>query len=124
MKTKDLLLLLAGVGLGYLAYKRYQQTKPKTEMQTTEVDCETKWKEKAKSMEFSSTEAEQKSKSAFINTCLAQSQYPLGIALTKQAECEAKWNEMAKTMRFTQGTMETAKANFMLSCTPVLTATI
>lgn len=81
MKTKDLLLLLAGVGLGYLAFKRYKQNKPKTETQ------------------------------------------PLNVATT-QAECEAKWNEMAKTMRFTQGTMETAKANFMLSCAPVLTATI
>ncbi len=48
---------------------------------------------------------------------------PSNVATT-QAECEAKWNEMAKTMRFTQGTMETAKANFMLSCAPVLTATI
>ena len=137
MKTQDLLLLGIGVGIGYLAFKRYQQNKPKPETQTTEVDCETKWKEKAKSMEFSSTEAEQKSKSAFIKTCLAQYQHPLGVGTTfapigvgttfapkTQAQCEAEWNEKASTMRISQSALATAKANFMLSCTPTLIATV
>jgi hypothetical protein len=35
MKTQDLLLLGIGVGIGYLAFKRYQQNKPKQDTQTT-----------------------------------------------------------------------------------------
>ena len=81
-------MLGIGVGIGYLAFKRYQQNKPKQD--TT--------------------------------------QNPLGVGTTTapktQAQCEAEWNEKASTMRFAQGTMEKAKANFMLTCAPVITATI
>ena len=44
--------------------------------------------------------------------------------LTKQAECEAKWNEKSKTMRLTQEALANAKTEFMLSCSPVLIATV
>ena len=76
MKTQDLLLLGVGVGLGYLAFKKYQQNKAKADIHTTEVTP------------------------------------------SKQAECEAKWNEKAKTMRLTQDALATAKAEFMLYCSP------
>lgn len=81
MKTKNLLLLGIGVALGYLAFKKYQQNKLKTESQ------------------------------------------PSSISKT-QSQCESEWNEKAKTMKLTQGAMQTAKANFMLSCSPVMIATI
>jgi uncharacterized membrane protein YebE (DUF533 family) len=82
MKTQDLLLLGIGVGLGYLAFKKYQQNKPKSDTQTIVT--------------------------------------PTNL----QADCEAKWNEKAKTMRLSSDALATAKANFMLSCSPVLTATV
>jgi prevent-host-death family protein len=40
------------------------------------------------------------------------------VTPSKQAECEAKWNEKAKTMRLTQDALATAKAEFMLYCSP------
>jgi uncharacterized membrane protein YebE (DUF533 family) len=88
MKTQDLLLLGIGVGIGYLAFKRYQQNKPKPD-----------------------------------NT-----QHPLEVGTANapktQAQCEAEWNEKASTMKISQSALATAKANFMLTCTPVITATI
>ena len=83
MKTQDILLLAVGVGIGYLAVKKYQQNKPKSYLQALPP--------------------------ARGNT---------------QAECEAKWIEKSSTMRFAQGAMDKAKVDFMLACSPVLTATI
>ena len=88
MKTSDLLLLAVGAGLGYLAFKKYQQNKAKKD-----------------------------------NTIHA-----LGVAhsITQQTqdECESKWTEKAKTMKLSSDALAIAKANFMLSCSPVLTATV
>lgn len=81
MKTQDLLLLGIGVGIGYLAFKKYQQNKPKPETTPT-------------------TQA------------------------TIQKTCEEQWTEKASTMKISGDALATAKANFMLSCSPVLTATV
>lgn len=86
MKTQDILLLAVGVGIGYLAVKKYQQNKPKSDLQALPPATATSG-----------------------NT---------------QAECEAKWIEKSSTMRFAQGAMNKAKVDFMLSCSPILTATI
>ena len=43
---------------------------------------------------------------------------------TMQKTCEEQWTEKAKTLRVTGDALATAKANIMLSCSPVLTATI
>jgi len=65
MKTQDLLLLGIGVGIGYLAFKRYQQNKPKADdtqhplgvgtaiTQKTQAQCEAEWNEKSKTMKLS-----------------------------------------------------------------------
>jgi uncharacterized membrane protein YebE (DUF533 family) len=88
MKTQDLLLLGIGVGIGYLAFKRYQQNKPKAD----------------------------------------DTQHPIGVGTTTapktQAQCEAEWNEKSKTMKLSESALSTAKVNFMITCTPVITATI
>jgi uncharacterized membrane protein YebE (DUF533 family) len=80
MKTSDLLLLAVGAGLGYLAFKKYQQNKAKKDNTQPQV--------------------------------------------TTQQTCEEKWTEKAKTMKLSSDALATAKANFMLSCSPVLTATV
>jgi hypothetical protein len=80
MKTQDLLLLGIGVGIGYLAFKRYQQNKPKPDTtqyplgvetdakQKTQAECETEWNEKSKTMKLSES-ALSTAKVNFMLTC-------------------------------------------------------
>jgi uncharacterized protein HemX len=41
-----------------------------------------------------------------------------------QKSCEEQWNEKASTMKLSADALATAKVNFLLTCSPVLTATI
>ena len=41
-----------------------------------------------------------------------------------QKTCEEQWTEKAKTLKLTGDALATAKTNFIISCSPVMTATI
>jgi hypothetical protein len=78
MKTQDILLLAVGVGIGYLAVKKYQQNKPKSDLQALptapvnsgniQAECELKWLEKSSMMRFAEG-AIDKAKADFMLSC-------------------------------------------------------
>ena len=86
MKTKDVLLVLGGVAVGYFAYKMnwFQKTKMKVEEVVSDakeiaVDtekvakCEKEWVEKIGSLtRFSSKEAMEGSKSTYVKDCMSK----------------------------------------------------
>jgi hypothetical protein len=86
MTTKDVLLVLGGVALGYYAFKMNFMKKTKmvvgeivSEVKDVVVDtakvtkCEAEWTEKVGSVSrFSSPEAMEKSKSDYVKDCLTR----------------------------------------------------
>jgi hypothetical protein len=86
MKTKDVLLVLGGVAVGYFAYKMnwFQKTKMKVEEVASDVKdvvvdtekvakCEKEWVENVGSVSrFSSAEEGEKSKSAYVKDCMSK----------------------------------------------------
>jgi uncharacterized membrane protein YebE (DUF533 family) len=82
MKTQDVLLLGIGIGIGYLAFKKYQQNKPKKDTTTPPTQA------------------------------------------SMQKSCEEQWTEKSATMKISGDALATAKVNFLLTCSPVLIATV
>jgi len=86
MKTKDVLLVLGGVAVGYFAYKMnwFQKTKMKVEEVVSDakeiaVDtekvakCEQKWSEEIGQLtRFTSQEAMESSKSNYVKDCMSK----------------------------------------------------
>lgn len=86
MKAKEVLLVLGGVAVGYLAFKMnwFQKTKMKVEEVATNVKevaldaekvakCEKEWNEKVGSLtRFASQEAMEKSKQGYVKDCLTK----------------------------------------------------
>lgn len=84
MKTKDVLLVLGGVAVGYFAYKMnwFKKAKMKVEEVATDVKevavdtekvakCEKEWVDKIGSVsKFASNEALEQSKSAYVKDCM------------------------------------------------------
>lgn len=86
MKTKDVLLVLGGVAVGYFAYKMnwFKKAKMKVEEVATDVKevavdtekvskCEKEWVDKIGSISrFASNEAMEQSKSAYVKDCMSK----------------------------------------------------
>jgi len=85
MTTKDVLLVLGGVALGYYAFKMNFMKKTKmvvgeivSEVKDAVVDtakvtkCEAEFDEKASTMRFASKEAREEAKAVFMKECLAK----------------------------------------------------
>jgi len=85
MTTKDVLLVLGGVAIGYYAYKMNWMKKTKmvveevvSEVKDVVVDtakvskCEIEFEEKASTMRFASKEARDEAKAVFMKECLAK----------------------------------------------------
>lgn len=86
MKTKDVLLVLGGVAIGYYAYKMNWMRKSKMKVEelatdvkdavvdtTKAVKCETEWNDTIGSTtRFASTEAKEESKSAYVKDCMSK----------------------------------------------------
>lgn len=86
MKTKDVLLVLGGVAVGYFAYKFnwFKSAKTKvvevaSDVKEAVVDtekatkCEKEWVEKIGSLtRFASNEAMEQSKSAYVKDCMSK----------------------------------------------------
>jgi hypothetical protein len=86
MKTKDVLLVLGGVAIGYYAFKMNWMRKTKmvveevvSEVKDVVVDtakvtkCEAEWNDTIGSTtRFASTEAREESKSAYVKDCMSK----------------------------------------------------
>ena len=86
MKTKDVLLVLGGVAVGYFAYKMnwFKKAKMKVEEVASDVKeevvdaekvakCEKEWVDKIGSISrFASNEAMEQSKSAYVKDCMSK----------------------------------------------------
>jgi hypothetical protein len=86
MTTKDVLLVLGGVAVGYFAYKMnwFQKSKMKIEEIATDVKdvvvdttkatkCEAEWNDKVASVtRFASQQAMEESKSAYLKDCMSK----------------------------------------------------
>lgn len=86
MKTKDVLLVLVGVAIGYFAYKMNWMKKSKMKVEelatdvkdvvvdtTKAVKCEAEWNDKVASVtRFASQQAMEESKSAYLKDCLTK----------------------------------------------------
>ena len=85
MTTKDVLLVLGGVAIGYFAFKMNFMKKTKmvveeiaTDLKDVVVDtakvtkCEIEFDEKASTMRFASKEAREEAKALFMKECLAK----------------------------------------------------
>jgi hypothetical protein len=85
MTTKDVLLVLGGVAIGYYAFKMNFMKKTAmvveevvSEVKDAVVDtakltkCEAEFEEKASSMRFASKEAREEAKAVFMKECLAK----------------------------------------------------
>lgn len=86
MKTKEVLLVLGGVAVGYFAYKMnwFKKAKMKVEEVSSDVKeegaftekvakCEKEWVDKIGSVSrFASNEALEQSKSAYVKDCMSK----------------------------------------------------
>jgi hypothetical protein len=85
MTTKDVLLVVGGIAVGYFAYKMnfFKKAKMKVEELATDVKdvvvdtektakCDLQWNEKSSTMRFASNEAREQAKAVFMKECLAK----------------------------------------------------
>jgi len=86
MKTKDVLLVLGGVAVGYFAYKMNWMRKSKMKIEEIATDvkdvvvdtakatkCEAEWNDKvASTTRFASQQAMEESKSAYLKDCMSK----------------------------------------------------
>lgn len=86
MTTKDVLLVLGGVAVGYYAYKMnwFQKTKMKVEEAVSDVKevavdtekvakCKQEWVDKVGSISrFASSEAREQSESSYVKDCMSK----------------------------------------------------
>lgn len=86
MKTKDVLLVLGGVAVGYFAYKMNWMKKSKMKVEEVVSDvkevvvdtekvakCEQKWSEEIGQLSrFASQEAMEQSKSSYVKDCMSK----------------------------------------------------
>jgi hypothetical protein len=86
MKTKDVLLVLGGVAVGYYACRMNWMRKSKMKVEEIATDvkdvvvdtakatkCEAEWNDKIGSVtRFATTEAMEQSKSAYVKDCLTK----------------------------------------------------